>query len=111
MTDPVRCGHNDHTMTRRRHMVGARELKTRLGSFLARVRKGETLIVTDRGRPVAELRPIPLGTTPEESSLEGLVALGVLTRLSKKPLQSFDPATVQGKQVSETVSEDREDRF
>ena len=41
-----------------RDVVGARELKTRLGTYLQRVREGRTLVVTDRGEPVAELRPL-----------------------------------------------------
>src|SRR5688572_7896540 len=52
----VRCGHNDYMAIT---VVGARELKTRLGSYLQRVREGRTLVVTDRGQPVAELRPVP----------------------------------------------------
>ena len=32
-------------------IVGSRELKTRLGQYLNRVRKGETLLVTDRHEP------------------------------------------------------------
>ena len=38
--------------------VGIRELKTRLGSYLREVRRGRTIVVTDRGEPVAELRPM-----------------------------------------------------
>lgn len=38
--------------------VGARELRARLGKYLRSVREGETLIVTDYGEPIAELRPI-----------------------------------------------------
>ena len=38
--------------------VGVRELKTRLGSYLREVRRGQVIVVTDRGEPVAELRPI-----------------------------------------------------
>ena len=41
-------------------VVGARELKTRLGSYLREVRRGRTIVVTDRGEPVAEIRPIAL---------------------------------------------------
>jgi len=37
--------------------VGIRELKAKLSAFLQRVREGEILLVTDRGRVVAELRP------------------------------------------------------
>jgi len=37
--------------------VGSRELKNRLGRYLGMVGKGETIIVTDRGKPVARLSP------------------------------------------------------
>jgi len=37
--------------------VGLRELKNRLGVYIAKVRAGETVIVTDRGQVVAELKP------------------------------------------------------
>jgi prevent-host-death family protein len=41
-----------------RTVVGTRELKTKLGTYLRRVREGDTFLVADRGRPVAELCPI-----------------------------------------------------
>jgi antitoxin (DNA-binding transcriptional repressor) of toxin-antitoxin stability system len=37
--------------------VGLRELKNRLSEYVRYVRKGHTLLVTDRGEVVAELRP------------------------------------------------------
>ena len=37
--------------------VGSRELKNRLGRYLGLVRRGETIIVTDRGKTVAHLIP------------------------------------------------------
>ncbi|MDQ3974407.1 MAG: type II toxin-antitoxin system prevent-host-death family antitoxin, partial [Actinomycetota bacterium] len=37
--------------------VGIRELRNALSRYLARVRRGETLLVTDRGRPVARILP------------------------------------------------------
>ena len=36
--------------------VGARDLKTHLGKHLRRVRAGHTLVITDRGEPIAEIR-------------------------------------------------------
>ena len=36
--------------------VGVRELKNRLSEYLRMVRRGEEILVTDRGEPVAELR-------------------------------------------------------
>lgn len=39
--------------------IGIRELRQRASEFLRRVQAGETIEVTDRGRPVALLTPIP----------------------------------------------------
>lgn len=41
--------------------VGVRELRQNLSVYLVRVIAGETLEVTDRGRPVARLTPIAVG--------------------------------------------------
>ncbi len=38
--------------------VGIRELKAHLSEYLARVREGEALIITDRGKPVARIEPL-----------------------------------------------------
>jgi prevent-host-death family protein len=91
--------------------VGARELKTRLGAYLREVREGTTLIVTERGEPVAELRPLPTGGKTERARLEELVARGDLTRTSKSRLSPFRPIPVVGRPLSETITEHREDRF
>jgi prevent-host-death family protein len=39
--------------------ITIRDLRESAAELLDRVEKGETLIVTRRGRPVAELRPLP----------------------------------------------------
>jgi prevent-host-death family protein len=41
--------------------VGVRELRQRASELLRLVEQGETVEVTDRGRPVALLTPIPSG--------------------------------------------------
>lgn len=45
--------------------VGVRELKTHLSRFLREVAAGETVLVTDRGRVVAEIRPPGTAAEPE----------------------------------------------
>jgi prevent-host-death family protein len=57
--------------------VGVRELRQRASELLRLVEQGETIEVTDRGRPVALLSPLPEGRP-----LERLRALG-----------EIDPAT------------------
>ena len=39
--------------------VGIRELKNRLSEYLNRVKTGERVMITDRGRPVAVISPPP----------------------------------------------------
>ncbi|MBO0824909.1 MAG: type II toxin-antitoxin system prevent-host-death family antitoxin [Actinobacteria bacterium] len=51
--------------------VGVRELRQRASELLRLVEGGETIEITDRGRPVALLTP-----TPEGSPLEQLLAAG-----------------------------------
>lgn len=94
-----------------RKTVGARELKTRLGAYLRQVMQGTTIVVTERGEPVAELRPLRRGRSEEETRLERLVALGVLTRKSNRPLPPLKPIRGRGAPLSQAVIEDREDRF
>ena len=94
-----------------RQSVGSRELKTRLGTYLRRVRRGATLVVTDRDEPVAELRPVALGTSPEEAGLAALEALGAVTRGRGVRLASFRPIRAQGPPASQAVIEGREERL
>ncbi len=43
--------------------VGVRELRQRASELLRRVEAGESIEVTDRGRPVAVLAPLPRSDT------------------------------------------------
>jgi prevent-host-death family protein len=54
--------------------VGVRELRQRASELLRRVSAGETIEVTDRGRPVALLSPVP-----ETGPLARLRAAGEVT--------------------------------
>lgn len=91
-------------------VVGARELKVRLGKYLRQVRQGRTLVVTDRGQPVAELRPMS-GVAGADAVLAKLEADGMVTRPTKKGLPLFRPIESRGPSLSTAVLEDREDRF
>jgi prevent-host-death family protein len=51
--------------------VGVRELRQRASSLLRLVENGETVEVTDRGRPVALLTPIPAGSPLERMRAAG----------------------------------------
>ena len=92
-------------------IVGSRELKTRLGTYLGMVQRGRTVIVTDRGKPVAELKPIACGEASEDDKIEKLIVLGLITRKSREPLADFHPYRMTGGLLSDAILEGREDRI
>jgi prevent-host-death family protein len=56
--------------------VSISALKARLSEFLRHVRAGDTLVVTDRGAPVAIVAPLPSGD--HEDAMEALVEQGLV---------------------------------
>jgi len=72
--------------------VGVRELKTWLCRYLREVRRGRTIVVTDRGKPIAELRPICALGSGREAPLERLIAscLYVRRHIEGVRLLAFD---------------------
>jgi prevent-host-death family protein len=91
-----------------RQTVGARELKTRLGTYLRRVREGRTVLVTDRGEPIAELRPLPADASATTTLLR-LSGARAVTLPASRSMEKFRPIPSRG--LSDAVIEDREDRF
>jgi prevent-host-death family protein len=96
--------------------VGCRELKTRLGTYMRQIKDGATIIVTERGRPIAELRPPTTAAGGLEERLDQLAAAGLVTREVREPapLQDFRPiiaAVPASGSASEAVIEDRAERF
>jgi prevent-host-death family protein len=92
------------------NVVGSRELKTRLGTYLQRVREGRTLVVTDRGEPIAELRPLASKDSLPPALLK-LSTKGAVTLPTRDALQAFRPIRSRGASIADAVAEDREDRF
>jgi prevent-host-death family protein len=90
--------------------VGSREFKNRLGRYLRAVRQGKTLIVTDRGKPVAKVSPpddasssaLTLDEVFERAEAQGLIRRG------RKPLRKFKAVPSTGKPASEMIIEDRQ---
>lgn len=67
--------------------VSVAHLKARLSEFLRAARAGETVIVTDRGTPVARLAPLE-GASAITGRVEALAASGLVRR----PIRPLDPA-------------------
>ena len=77
--------------------VGIRALKQNASEVIAEVTNGETIIITDRGRPVAQISPLP------NSQVAAQIASGMLVRAknSKKKL----PQPISRKPNTPSLSE------
>jgi prevent-host-death family protein len=87
--------------------VGVRELRQNLSVYLARVATGTVFRVTDRGRDVALLVPLPAHAT----AVERLVASG-RAEPAKGDLLSLGRPTIRTKRsLSKALQEIRDDRL
>lgn len=84
--------------------VGIRQAKNRLSEFLRKVRAGERVVITERGKPIAEITK-PRGAGDER--LEAMVRDGEAIWGGGKPKGSKKPAKVKGASMSDAVIEDR----
>lgn len=93
--------------------VGSRALKLRLGSYLRQVRGGTRFVVTERGRPVAELRPIEAGSGSLDERLARAAERGILTLPSREfgSLPDWQPLVRPGARLSDAIAEEREERL
>jgi len=81
--------------------VGVRDLRNHLSRYLARVRSGDEVVVTDRGRAIA--RVVPVGA---ERVLDRLIAEGIVTPARRPKRRAAKPITTKGT-VSDLVGEQR----
>jgi prevent-host-death family protein len=86
--------------------VGIRELKARLSSYVRQARSGASVIITDRGEPVARL--VPMGRSLEDR-MEDLAEAGLITWSGKNLARIAPAARTHGQQsVADLLLEDRE---
>ena len=87
------------------HTVGVRALKQNASAVVADAAAGEVVTITDRGRAVAQLVPLPAGR------LAALVAAGQ-ARPPKGSLAELGPPPMRRRgrqQLSETLAEMRDE--
>ena len=89
--------------------VGIKELKNRLTQYLRRTKNGQEVVVTERGKPIALIKPIQSveRTASLEARLAGLAAEGLVTLPTRKPLKKLRLIKVSGPAISKTILEDR----
>ncbi len=86
--------------------VGVRELKSRLSQYLKRVERGERIVITDRGRPVAVIGPA--AASARTARIEAMLRSGVARWAGGKPRGLARPVRLTGgPSVAEAIIEDR----
>ena len=90
--------------------VGIKELKNRLTHYLRLTQKGEKVIVTDRGQPVAVIHHITSNepVLTREGRLAQLAAQGKIFLPSRKLPTRLKPVPYKGPSPAQAVIEDRE---
>lgn len=76
------------------------------------VRAGKEVVLTERGRPIAVIRPIKQEDA-QTAALQAMADEGLITPASRKgpmPAPRWHPVKVKGKPLSQTIIDDREDR-
>lgn len=87
--------------------VGVRELRQNLSVYLRRVVRGESFEVTDRGRAVALLAPLPEPSSP----VQRLVAAGRASNPEGGISEALPPKGRPSRRLSEALREQRAERL
>jgi len=90
--------------------LGLREANQHFSKAIKAVRGGKDVVLTERGRPVAVIKPIT-GWDEQTDVLARMADEGVITLPSRRGrLPRFDAIGIKGKPLSRTIIEDRDDR-
>jgi prevent-host-death family protein len=84
--------------------VAVRELKNRLSEYLRKVKAGERVVITERGRAVAV---ISAAEPPVDEGIEAMVRENVARWSGGKPRGAKRPVKIKGPTVAAAVKEDR----
>ena len=94
--------------------VGLRELKAKLSEYVRLARTGEVVLVTDRGRVVADLRP-PRGgrdLSPDLAGIQELIDRGIVSEggPNDPSLYARSPVRLRPGTVKRLLDEERGER-
>ena len=87
--------------------VGIRELKAQLSGYIQDVKRGETIVITERGKPVGRITPVRESV---DERIQNIVRSGVAAWSGKK-LQPGKPVVKLrrgSKLISDLVAENRD---
>ena len=92
--------------------LGLREANQRFSKAIKAVRAGKEVVLTERGHPIAVIKPIKKEDA-QEAALQAMADEDLITPASRKgpmPAPRWRPVKIKGKPVSQTIIDNREDR-
>jgi prevent-host-death family protein len=88
--------------------MGLRDANQQFSKAVKAVRAGEEVILTDRGKPIAVIKPLPQSSRGE-AAVRHLEVAGLLRpALKTTPLPHWTPRPIKGGPLSRTVREERD---
>ena len=88
--------------------AGIKEVKNNLSRLLLRVKAGEDILITERGRPVARIVQEKPGNQYIREALGSLVQRGLIVLPSRSAAKvNIPPVETTGRHISEIVIEER----
>jgi prevent-host-death family protein len=92
--------------------MGLREANQRFSQAIKAVKAGKEVVLTERGKPIAVIKPLEK-ENKLDATLRRLEAEGLLRPALKRgpmPVPRWKPVRIRGKPLSQTVSEERDER-
>lgn len=92
--------------------LGLREANQKFSKAIRAVKAGKEVILTERGKPIAVIKPLE-PKEDQEAIIQRLEAEGILRPALKRgpmPTPTWRPVRIKGKPMSQTISEERDER-
>lgn len=90
------------------------KLKATLSEYIDRVKAGEEILVTDRGKPVARISPVG-GRLAGDAKRTRLIRRGIIRPgrgpISKEFIENLPGVKVSRQEIERIIREEREDRL
>lgn len=90
--------------------MGLREANQQFSKALRAVKAGQEVVLTERGKPIAVIKPLPEVGGAEARVRQLEVAGIVRPALKPGPMPPFRPRRLRGKPISVTLREERDER-
>lgn len=91
--------------------LGLRDANHHFSKAIRAVRAGKEVVLTERGRPIAVIKPIT-AEPAEDAALEQMANEGLITLPTRQgPLPRFEPARIAGTPLAQAIIDDRDDRI